>query len=1322
MTTSDPFSSLQLVNKLRCIALQVEWRPDPFGEGGTGWIPFKNLRPSLRWAAKRWQMLVHLTGPLGKIVVPVGGSEAVKQTPGEVDGAEAETAGIAEKRGSSAGGPKKEAEEAPCKRDISVRGPEPGAKETPCKRPDSAGGSTPEAKQAPRKRPGPAGGSTPEGKETPRKRPGEPGTEAAPERPAKAGKKAANASPTEAKPPPKPGKSKEGAGTLKNKSTPPRIRPPPKVRTPLEIKPLPEKQSPSKVRTPHEGQESLKERPPPETLLLPKVRIPEKVFTPEEARTPSKVQDSPKPRHLHKVGERPTEDAGLQGRGESEERPRGVPGKKCFDCGTEKTTAWRRGPMGENTLCQTCGVRYWLKKLREKKLGRSDACGWEEADAVRRPGAEGAPSGGAAGLTAGTRSEKSCLHCGSGQHDAIHSRTGPPGGETRCKTCEVRKYASRLGVDCVPGGGHQIIETVRAAGRQRDGGGRYLARRGEPTKRLSKGFSKPSAEPTRRTPQKDFRRTGVTNDERGVRRGPGLGSGNFFDRKVDRSALEGKSTETLMHPKAGDRHGLERGLGRVLGGLENLRQGAPSEKKRTARELGLPELSESSKRIRIQSNSVKSASARIVGQALRNIRIRPDASGAFGKAASDAFGNAASERKGAKEEKERKVGGSEAAQAEGIRTQSDDPAVSECRSSEGEQSERDDENESEEAEREEVKVERERKKRAEARRKKRERIGRLKAQLACSIGEPKGQKVARLKAQLACSVGEPDRTGKRVTRQVARTDEGEGGVKSGVAKEGATSGKRVEATKGGLTRERRASDVGVVDKALSSAAKKLAVYQKLKRAVGGPDKVTRPKRRPKKGARREPPRRNPQGGRKSDEEESGGKSDASGAEVDSDEGEKGAGLPGVGTFKKQCVLKRAKQKGPGRPVFWGVNLDELIMEEEFELPENVRARAERELAQVRRRVSEVSGEAGSSGRDSAEGDEVLIHSVKVVGNKGRKESAGLSEKAGTESSTVGLETRIKSGMTESWMGLAFEKSLQMGQGGSSIQGGSQTSKTVPLESFVENEKDGVESRSVGQVKSGSTEIVSGIGAGESLPLVEASDLGGSQACETMPVETEDGMAHGEGGAGSSGKTPPEVVQPLPPDEAAFAEESDSVLDKAEALSAAEELLSRWEEASLDEARGLFLMVNLWSPDEESLGDPVAWYRDKIEALAFRGERFVEVGGAANVGAFRKWAVGPNDGEGTAEGDGHDRAPEGMKEVRARVDCFSFLFFRILVFFTASISFCFQTESSEEAMGRAVKPHQAPKIKGRGCHLTIPPYSPPSASASLPNSALTVLKV
>jgi hypothetical protein len=39
--------------------------------------------------------------------------------------------------------------------------------------------------------------------------------------------------------------------------------------------------------------------------------------------------------------------------------------KVCFDCNTRKSPLWRMGPLGANTLCNACGLRY--KRINNTK-------------------------------------------------------------------------------------------------------------------------------------------------------------------------------------------------------------------------------------------------------------------------------------------------------------------------------------------------------------------------------------------------------------------------------------------------------------------------------------------------------------------------------------------------------------------------------------------------------------------------------------------------------------------------------------------------------------------------------------------------------------------------------------------------------------------------------------------------------------------------------------------------------------------------------------------------------------------------------------------
>ncbi|GAQ85636.1 hypothetical protein KFL_002460120 [Klebsormidium nitens] len=83
----------------------------------------------------------------------------------------------------------------------------------------------------------------------------------------------------------------------------------------------------------------------------------------------------------------------------------------------------------------------------------------------------------------------------------------------------------------------------------------------------------------------------------------------------------------------------------------------------------------------------------------------------------------------------------------------------------------------------------------------------------------------------------------------------------------------------------------------------------------------------------------------------------------------------------------------------------------------------------------------------------------------------------------------------------------------------------------------------------------------------------------------------------------------------------SCLERSEAISSARALLDTWTPDALDEARGLFYMVNGWLPDEDELG-PVqisGWFRQKLERLVKFAERCFQAEGGDGVG-FVKWAV------------------------------------------------------------------------------------------------------
>jgi hypothetical protein len=51
----------------------------------------------------------------------------------------------------------------------------------------------------------------------------------------------------------------------------------------------------------------------------------------------------------------------------------------CQFCGIRKTGQWRRGPLGQRTLCNACGIN-WCKKVKAEMKGRG--CSLEEAERI----------------------------------------------------------------------------------------------------------------------------------------------------------------------------------------------------------------------------------------------------------------------------------------------------------------------------------------------------------------------------------------------------------------------------------------------------------------------------------------------------------------------------------------------------------------------------------------------------------------------------------------------------------------------------------------------------------------------------------------------------------------------------------------------------------------------------------------------------------------------------------------------------------------------------------------------------------------------------
>jgi len=47
----------------------------------------------------------------------------------------------------------------------------------------------------------------------------------------------------------------------------------------------------------------------------------------------------------------------------SHPQKRAAPPQKCTSCGTKETPEWRRGPDGQRSLCNACGLRESLVRL-----------------------------------------------------------------------------------------------------------------------------------------------------------------------------------------------------------------------------------------------------------------------------------------------------------------------------------------------------------------------------------------------------------------------------------------------------------------------------------------------------------------------------------------------------------------------------------------------------------------------------------------------------------------------------------------------------------------------------------------------------------------------------------------------------------------------------------------------------------------------------------------------------------------------------------------------------------------------------------------------
>lgn len=106
----------------------------------------------------------------------------------------------------------------------------------------------------------------------------------------------------------------------------------------------------------------------------------------------------------------------------------------------------------------------------------------------------------------------------------------------------------------------------------------------------------------------------------------------------------------------------------------------------------------------------------------------------------------------------------------------------------------------------------------------------------------------------------------------------------------------------------------------------------------------------------------------------------------------------------------------------------------------------------------------------------------------------------------------------------------------------------------------------------------------------------------------------------------------------------SCLELSEAVESARALLDTWTPEALEEARGLFYMVNGWLPDEDDLGagEMSGWFRTKLERLVEAGERCFQIEGGKGV-RFVPWVGGKAVQcceEGAVEEDGAEEGAQG----------------------------------------------------------------------------------
>jgi hypothetical protein len=983
----------------------VEWRAKPFGEGGEDLVHFNKLRPTLRWASKRWQIPKGIKGPLGKIVAPRGGRVA-------------EESGL-----------RRVEEENPCKRAL---------------------------------------------------------------------EKAERAVPDEG--------------------------PENRLRNGKSCKTATEKKS---------TKESENGKP---------------------AQTPNPA--SSEPRSLGKPS------GAAKGRG---------PGKRCLECGTHKTRAWRKGPLGSSTLYHKCGSRYYNRMIRAGfQAGASKASLSDGQDEV----AESAGRSGATGASEDAGPQALSTHSESASKASLEKDTGNGGtvrggvkrGDVESAghraACRPKEAAESMGVAGLrdtlgsvkagdePGGGPRAAQaaTVREDAKEGERSS-AVRKRGEPRKGLSQGLMEWQSGSGHQCFEQSMRQfmentTGKGEESLLMRNGPRLRNQPDSDGKGGiRTASAGEEpkdrTTTKRQAKAGGTPRGSSGGGRKRRVLETSTAGCDNPQNPAKR----PKLQYS------RGRGALSSGARIVGEALRRIRA-----GTCPR--TDVLSEGATLKK-------------------------------------------------------------ERKQRAEARRKKRDRIRRLKAQLACFISEP-GRRKGRVTRQGAAK-GSTNVTNEKVLESVT-------GVKNTDGEE--SGGKTAEASaEGRLDRvgKRRAAETeGPAETSLVKS-----VTRKRTRSAGhdGEDKTKdgemgaeEQSAQVKVGFGQAGKNLKTEGGAGSAREEEIVLEEEEAERVSNvgsgSNSELGLGL-GLGKGQSKRVLrgpKRPKQKVFGRPDVVDLDVDMLLVGEESESPKSVRARAERDLGEVKRRLSTV--------KEPWKGDE----------RPG--EEWGFEE---MERDSEDVKRRLSAVKNLEKVDEQQERSREMGGERSRSQG-----ENTPGESEGAFEEVKRRLSAVDGVKGAETFGEKGVERsglqGERTPgeseRVSEKVRRRLSAVEEQGNGVDRNETNQEGGCAVSrsqhDKTPSKDQRQLQsetaaPEVSSFVEEPVSFLEKSEALSAAREQILRWEEVSLDEIRGLFLMVNTWSPIEEALEDPLSWYRERIEALAFRGDRFLKEGSGENAGAFRKWIRVEEDG-------------------------------------------------------------------------------------------------